>query len=78
MVSFRFELRAAAPVRLVVIDARGRQVRRLLDGGQHPAGPTDLVWDGRDDTGRPASSGVYTFVLEAAGLRYRRPVTLVR
>lgn len=78
MVSFRFELRAAAPVRLVVVDARGRLVRRLLDGGHHPAGPTDLVWDGRDDTGRPAPSGVYTFVLEAAGLRYRRPVTLVR
>ncbi|MDO9171275.1 MAG: agmatine deiminase family protein [bacterium] len=77
-VGFRFELREAAPVRLSVVDARGRLVRRLLDGGPHPAGPTDLVWDGRDDAGRPAASGVYTFVLEAAGLRHHRPVTLVR
>ncbi len=77
-VSFRFELREAAPVRLTVVDARGRLVRRLLDGGMQSAGPTVLVWDGRDDTGRPAASGVYTFVLEAAGLHHRRPVTLVR
>ncbi|MBK6898261.1 MAG: agmatine deiminase family protein [bacterium] len=77
-VSFRFELRDAAPVRLSVMDARGRLVRRLLDGGMQPAGPAELVWDGRDDAGRPASSGVYTFVLEAAGLHYRRGVTLVR
>ena len=77
-VSFRFELRDAAPVRLSVVDARGRLVRRLLDGGTQPAGPAEQVWDGRDDAGRPASSGVYTFVLEAAGLHYRRGVTLVR
>jgi len=76
--SFRFELREPAAVRLAVVDARGREVRRLLDGDRQPAGPSTLVWDGRDDAGRPAASGVYAFVLEAAGLRYRRPVTLVR
>ncbi len=76
--TFAFELRDPAPVRLTVLDARGRVVRRLLDGETRPAGRTEMRWDGRDDAGRALPSGVYRFVLEAAGLRYGRAAVLVR
>jgi len=76
--TFAFELRDSAPVRLIVSDVRGREVRRLLDGETCPAGFTRVSWDGRDARGRAMPSGVYTFTLEAAGLRYARPATLVR
>jgi len=76
--TFTFELRDPAPARLIVSDARGRQVRRLLDGETCPAGETRVRWDGRDARGVEMPSGVYYFTLEAAGLRHTRPAVLVR
>jgi hypothetical protein len=51
-------LPAAGPVRVDVIDAAGRLVRTLADGDR-PAGPFDLVWDGRADDGTPVPPGVF-------------------
>jgi hypothetical protein len=45
-------------VTLTIYDARGRAVRTLHDG-QLVAGRHELVWDGRDASGRQTSSGVY-------------------
>ncbi len=53
-------------VRLTVHDAAGRLVRSLGDGS--PArGGAEVVWNRRDDAGRPVSSGVYLVRLENAG-----------
>jgi len=76
--TFSFELRDPAPARLFVIDARGREVRRLIDGEICPAGLTRVEWDGRDTLGRALPSGIYHFTLETAGLRYTRPSVLVK
>ncbi len=53
------------PVSVAVVDARGREVRRLL-GGSLPSGTTVLAWDGRDDHGRLLPAGLY-FVRARAG-----------
>jgi hypothetical protein len=61
----RFALSNAAalePVSLVVIDAAGRQVRTLVDGSLEP-GQHQVAWDGRDESGRDAPSGLYFAVL---------------
>lgn len=50
-------------VSLTIYDARGRIVRRLLDGAVVVAGRTSVVWDGADDRGRSVPSGVYHFRL---------------
>ncbi len=59
-----FSLAARAEVRLAVYDALGRVVRRLLnaelDSGLHQA-----HWDGRDERGTAAASGVYFVRLQA-------------
>mgnify|MGYP003344445960 FL=1 len=60
-----YELYSAANVKLVVYDAQGRAVRRLVDAGLQLAGPYAITWDGRDDAGRAAPSGVYFYRLEA-------------
>ena len=56
--TIRFSLAEASVVDAAVYDVRGRLTRRLADGrlkaGEHP-----LVWDGLDESGRPAPSGVY-------------------
>ncbi len=54
------------PVRIDVFDVRGRLVRRLVHGEQAP-GRYRALWDGRDDAGRPAQSGVYFARLQVVG-----------
>jgi N-acetylmuramoyl-L-alanine amidase len=51
-------------VSLVIYDARGREVRRICDGGQ-PPGRYQAEWDGRDGAGRLVPAGVYFCHLEA-------------
>ena len=55
----------AGPVALRIYDAEGRLVRTLFEGASE-AGEFSLTWDGRDDTGRGATSGVYFSRLETA------------
>ncbi len=54
----RFQLAAAGPADVSIVDASGRRVRRLasavLDPGYH-----EITWDGEDDRGRSAAPGAY-------------------
>ncbi len=51
-------------VNLSVYNVEGRRVRTLLDQTV-PGGYQEAVWDGKDDGGRPVSSGVYFYHLKA-------------
>jgi agmatine/peptidylarginine deiminase len=75
--TFSFALAHADHAELVVLDARGRRVRTLVDG-RCEAGTTEVVWDGTDDAGRPVPSGTYLYRLRAAGLQYTRTAALVK
>jgi len=61
-----YALRAPGSVRLEVLDAAGRVIRRLVDGGR-AAGIAFVDWDGRDDVGRRAAPGAYFCRLSAGG-----------
>ncbi|MGH2571568.1 MAG: FlgD immunoglobulin-like domain containing protein, partial [bacterium] len=64
-------------VAIAITDVAGRRVR-TLPGGVLPAGRHASRWDGRDDAGRPAASGVYFLSVEAGERRVTRKVVLVR
>ncbi len=53
-----FTLPSPARAELAVYSVTGQWVRTLLDGTVS-AGSHSVVWDGRDDSGKPVSSGVY-------------------
>jgi len=72
-----YDLPRASQVVLRMIDVRGRVVRTLVDGWR-PAGAHRAFWDGRDDTGRAAGSGVYLAVAESRGGQTVGRVTLIR
>ncbi len=72
-----YELPAEGPVRLEVLDMRGRRVRVLVDGPQG-AGRHRVVWDGTDSHGEPLPSGVYLVRLRAAGRALTEKLTLLR
>ncbi len=76
-----FSLPERAPVRIEVLDSRGGRVRTLA-AGTIEAGIHSVRWDGTDDAGRPAGSGMYVCRLSvlADGVpRFRaRKMTLLR
>jgi hypothetical protein len=57
-VRFGLDVLEPARVRLAVYDVSGRLVATILDERVGP-GPLNVVWDGRDASGRKCSSGVY-------------------
>jgi flagellar hook assembly protein FlgD len=56
--TIEFALPASGKASLVIYDIMGRKVRELVSG-QVSAGIRSTLWDGRDDSGRLVSSGVY-------------------
>jgi hypothetical protein len=57
-----FNLPHSGATSLVVYDVRGRLVRTLIDGVLQ-AGPQNLEWDGRNNSGQRVASGVYLYRL---------------
>ncbi len=71
-----FQLDASEAVNLRIFDARGRKVRSLVRS-QLPAGEHAVRWDGRNDAGNQAASGVYFVQLQSdSGSETRRAVLL--
>jgi hypothetical protein len=61
-----YSLPQPAPVRVSLFDVTGREVT-ILAQGREEAGDRDLVWDGRDASGRPVPAGTYFVRVDAAG-----------
>ena len=60
-----FDVSGTVPVHLVVYDVLGRRVRALYSGELLTAGHYRTSWNGHDDEGRQAASGVYLYRLTA-------------
>jgi FlgD Ig-like domain len=73
---FRFALPREAQVTLTLYDEQGRRVRELA-GGSMSAGPHSVSWDGRDQAGRTAPSGIYFCRLEADGRAINRRLAVI-
>jgi len=78
LTTIAFDLPRAEPVSLRVYDTAGRLVRTLLAGNGGKAGRNEVVWNGRDDHGKQAASGVYLYQLETAQKRDVGRMTLVK
>ncbi|MFA6108173.1 MAG: FlgD immunoglobulin-like domain containing protein [Candidatus Latescibacterota bacterium] len=72
-----YQLPARARVELTLYNLAGQAVRHLVTGEQQ-AGVYTVHWDGRDQQGRPAASGIYLLDLQAGGLRQVRKMLLLR
>ncbi|MFH1313832.1 MAG: FlgD immunoglobulin-like domain containing protein [Candidatus Eisenbacteria bacterium] len=72
----RFWLAARTRVRLAVYGPAGRLVR-VLDAGERGPGECIAAWDGMDESGHKAASGVYFIEISTpAGRQTRRAVLL--
>ena len=75
--SIAFSLPSDAPVSLAVYNLLGQRVAQLIDGPR-PAGAHRVTWSGRDDSGKPVTSGIYFVRLVAPGHRATQRMSLVR
>jgi hypothetical protein len=73
----RFDLPEAAAVQLVIFDLAGREVRRLIEESMTP-GYHHALWDGKDQHGNHAPSGVYVYQIIAGNFRGQKKLALVR
>jgi subtilisin family serine protease len=72
-----FEVGTISRVTLDLYDIAGRHVRRVVSQ-QHDPGVYSVVWDGRDQHGRSAPSGMYLVRFAADGVKQSRRVVLLR
>ena len=72
-----FDMPSERAVRLLVHDAVGRLVRTLVDGPV-PAGRHRITWDGADDAGHQAATGIYFVRFEAGTASARNKIVLIR
>ncbi|MBN1560644.1 T9SS type A sorting domain-containing protein, partial [candidate division KSB1 bacterium] len=75
--TIRFHLPAPLPIRIAIHDATGRRVITLYEG-LHAGGETSVVWDGQDEKGESASSGVYFVILESPRKKESRKMVLIK
>ena len=77
MTEIRFTVHRAGSGSLTVFNVKGERVRTLLNG-QLAEGPHAVTWDGQDDAGRQAPTGVYFYRLEVNGEVGVRKMMLVK
>ncbi len=77
MTTIAFDLPRPQDVRLMVYSLSGLQVATLFKGPL-AAGHHDVIWRGRDDTGRVVASGTYFYRLEAGHYSETRMMVLVK
>ena len=73
----RYELPAAAFVRLTLFDLSGARVR-VLDEGTRAPGTHAVRWDGLDARGRSVPAGIYFQRLEVGGEHHTQRIAVLR
>ena len=66
-----------ANVRFAILNSRGQLVKEV-NLGNKDAGDYTLAWDGNDDTGKPATTGVYFFRMLAGDKSFSRKAILMK
>jgi hypothetical protein len=72
-----YDVPETAPVRLVIYDILGRNIRTLVNGVQEPGYKT-ITWNGADDGGRPVSAGMYIVTMASGSHRFVRKMVLLK
>jgi hypothetical protein len=75
--TIRYAVSEPQEIRLAVYDVRGRLVRSLAQRVE-PAGIHEVRWEGRDNDGRPAASGIYFVRLIGDGQVTNRKIVLLK
>ncbi|MCI0696879.1 T9SS type A sorting domain-containing protein [candidate division KSB1 bacterium] len=73
----KFQVPSVSWVQLEVLNLMGQHVTTLMQG-KRPAGEYEITWDGRNDSGQPAPSGIYLLKMQAGKFSQTRKMVLAR
>ena len=73
----RYSLAKAGQVRIDVYNLQGQRVRTLVNA-QVSAGVHQVVWDGKDESGRSVASGLYIYRLRAGDVVMQKKMLLLK
>ncbi len=74
----KFQITNSALVDLVMYDLTGKEVIRFIDHQRVNPGEHEIAWDGRDQTGKEVSSGIYIYVLTLGRHRQARKMVVLK
>ncbi len=77
-VRINYQLSSAGKVDLSIYDIMGRRVKTLVNGIQSAGTRGQAVWDGRDESGRKVSSGIYIYRLATPDYSRAYKIILLR
>lgn len=72
-----YDIQEPGAVVLKVYNSLGQGVATLAEG-HHEVGHYHVFWNGRDNEGKPVSSGTYLYKLQAGGQEETKSMTLIR
>ena len=72
-----FALPHSSDVKIEIFNILGQKVRDLVDE-EVSAGYKQVVWDGRDNAGKPVASGVYLYQLKAGSFKEAKRMILLK
>jgi flagellar hook assembly protein FlgD len=75
-IAFDFPKRESVTLR--VFDMSGRLVRSLITAELNTPGRHEVVWNGRDDSGRKVASGTYFYRLETGNYTETKRMALIK
>ena len=71
-----FDLPKQSQVTISIFNSAGQLVRRLVNS-DYEAGSHNIVWNSRDDLGKPVANGLYLYTIRASGfVRTKKMVML--
>ncbi|HEX9974239.1 MAG TPA: FlgD immunoglobulin-like domain containing protein, partial [bacterium] len=73
----RFQLPSSQKVSLKILNVMGREVRNLVNE-QRPSGSYEILWDGKDNQGNEAGTGIYLCVFQAGQYIESRKVLVIK
>ena len=72
-----YSLAKSGNATLRIYNTKGQLVKTLVSGGQK-AGQNKIVWDGLNDSGKPVSSGLYFYKLDAPNYTSTRKMLMLK
>jgi hypothetical protein len=72
-----YQLPENGKVELTIYNLKGQKVKQLVSD-QLSAGQHSVVWNGKDDNGKPVSSGIYFYKLKSGNFEKTKKMILMK
>ncbi len=72
-----FSIEQDKQVELTIYNLKGQKVKQLIKD-QLPAGQHEIIWNGKDDNGKQAASGIYFYKMKSGDYQNSRKMLLLK